>query len=133
MHSQLLLTFTDKDTVKTVIEEIYQTYHLVYNFVYILQDKTNLNELFITYNIDSQFRPEYPLRNTILVHRKKESNSLYTINALNQLVREENNGVLDRNYMIDWNKYRNTIILTNTLGTKKIPTRIFEIIELNKK
>ncbi len=133
MHSHLLLTFTNRDSVKDTIEEIYQTYHLVYNYIYILQDKQNMDELFITYNIDTDFHPETPLRNTILVHRKKESNSLYTINALNELVKEENNGTLDRNFILDWNKFRNMIILTNTVGTKKISTRIFEIIDLSKK
>ncbi len=132
MHSHLLLTFTNRDSVKDTIEEIYQTYHLVYNYIYILQDKQNMDELFITYNIDTDFHPETPLRNTILVHRKKESNSLYTINALNELVKEENNGTLDRNFILDWNKFRNMIILTNTVGTKKISTRIFEIIELSQ-
>ena len=58
--------------------------------IYILQNKGNLDELFITYNIDTAFQPDTPLENTILIHRKKESNSLYTINALNELVKEEN-------------------------------------------
>mgnify|MGYP001569304038 FL=1 len=72
------------------------------------------------------------MSDTILIHRKKESNSLYTINALNQLVKEENGGVLDKSFIIDWQKFRNSIILTNTEGTKKIQTRIFEVIEFNQ-
>ena len=68
-----------------------------------------------------------------MIHRKKESNSLYTINALNQLVKEENGGVLDKSFIIDWQKFRNSIILTNTEGTKRIQTRIFEVIEFNQK
>jgi hypothetical protein len=98
-----------------------------------LQNKADLDELYITYNINTEYRPTQPLRDTILIHRKKESNSLYTINALNQLVREENGGVLDKSFIIDWQKFRNSIILTNTEGTKKIQTRIFEVIEFNQK
>ena len=45
----------------------------------LLQNKGNLDELFVTYNIDTQYKPEKPLENTILVHRKKQSNTLYTI------------------------------------------------------
>ena len=133
MQSQLLCTFTNRENVPVTLERIQETYYLVYNFIYILQDKSNLDELFITYNIDTEFRPENPLENTILVHRKKQTNTLYTINALNELIREENNGKLDISFNIDWSKFRNTIIVTNSIGTKKISTRIFEIIKLTEK
>jgi hypothetical protein len=103
----------------------------VYNFIYVLQNKSNLDELYITFNIDTTKRLEKSLENTILVHRKKQSNTLYTINALNELIKEENNGILDKKFMLDWNKFKNTIIVTNTEGTKKIPTRIFKIIEFS--
>ena len=132
MKTQLLCTFTTKSELQQVLQEIRDTYVIVYNYIYILQNKSDLNELYITYNIDTQYRPTQPMRDTILIHRKKESNSLYTINALNQLVREENGGTLDKSFIIDWQKFKNSIILTNTEGTKKILTRIFEVIEFNQ-
>jgi hypothetical protein len=49
------------------------------------------------------------------------------------LVKEENGGVLDKSFTIDWDKFKNSIIVTNVEGTKKISTRIFEVIEFNKK
>lgn len=133
MKTQLLCTFTTKAELQNTLQEIRETYVIVYNYIYILQNKANLDELYITYNINTEFRPAQPLRDTILIHRKKESNSLYTINALNQLVKEENGGVIDKSFIIDWQKFRNSIILTNTEGTKKIQTRIFEVIEFNQK
>lgn len=133
MKTQLLCTFTSKEELQNTLQTIRETYHIVYNYIYVLQNKGNLDELFITYNIDTAYKPTYPLRDTILVHRKKQSNTLYTINALNELVKEENGGVLDKSFTIDWNKFRNAIIVTNTEGTKKISTRIFEVIEFNKK
>lgn len=133
MQTQLLLTFSNKESYTEILDLILDKYHLMYNYIYILQDKSNLNELFITYNINVQQQPDVPLKNTILVHRKKESNTIYTINALNELIREENNGIHDRNYKINWTKFKNTIIVTNADGTKKLPTRIFEIIELTEK
>jgi len=132
MQTQLLCTFTTKEELQGVLQQIKQTYHIVYNYIYVLQNKTNLDELFITYNIDTQYKPAYPLKDTILVHRKKQSNTLYTINALNELVKELNGGVLDKNFTIDWDNYKNTIIVTNTEGTKKISTRIFEVIEVTQ-
>jgi len=133
MRTQLLCTFTTKEELRDTLQTIRETYHIVYNYIYVLQNKGNLDELFITYNIDTQYQPTYPLRDTILVHRKKESNTLYTINALNELVKEENGGVLDKSFSIDWKKFKNSIIVTNTEGTKKISTRIFEVIEFNAK
>ena len=132
MRTQLLCTFTTRDGLEKTLETIYDTYKLVYNYIYVLQNKTDLDELFVTYNIDTSYQPSMPLRNTILVHRKKESNTLYTINALNELVKEENGGMADRTFMIEWNKFRNSIIVTNPMGTKKIPTRIFEIIDISE-
>jgi len=107
MITQLLCTFTTREELQNTLQSIRETYHIVYNYIYVLQNKGNLDELFITYNIDTQYKPAYPLRDTILVHRKKQSNTLYTINALNELVKEENNGFLDKNFQIDWEKFIN--------------------------
>jgi hypothetical protein len=70
------------------------------------------------------------LQNTILVHRKKESNSLYTINALNTLIKSLNNGYADPNYRVNWNNYRNTILLTNGPELRTLQTSIYKIINL---
>jgi len=133
MQTQLLCTFTNKEELQNTLQLIRETYHIVYNYIYVLQNKGNLDELFVTYNIDTSIKPNKPLQDTILVHRKKQSNTLYTINALNELVKEENGGVLDKSFSIDWDKFKNSIIVTNVEGTKKISTRIFEVIEFNQK
>ena len=133
MQTQLLCTFTNKEELQNTLQLIRETYHIVYNYIYVLKNKGNLENLFVTYNIDTQYKPDRPLHDTILVHRKKQSNTLYTINALNELVKEENNGVLDKSFSIDWDKFKNSIIVTNVEGTKKISTRIFEVIEFNQK
>jgi hypothetical protein len=133
MQTQLLCTFTTKADLQFTLNQIKQTYNVVYNFIYVLQNKENLDELYITYNIDTQYKPNYPLRDTILVHRKKQSNTLYTINALNEIVKEENGGNSSKDYIVDWDKFKNTLIVTNTEGTKKIRTGIYEVIELEIK
>lgn len=70
MQTQLLCTFTTKEELQNILQNIRETYHLVYNYIYVLQNKSNLEELFVTYNIDTQFKPTYPLKDTILVHRR---------------------------------------------------------------
>ena len=133
MQTQLLCTFTSKDELQNCLQRIRETYHLVYNYIYVLQNKSNLEELFVTYNIDTQYKPTYPLRDTILVHRKKQSNTLYTINSLNELVKELNDGKMDKNFTVDWDMFKNCIIVTNTEGVKKISTRVYEVIEFSEK
>ena len=131
MKTQLLCTFTTKERLQTTLQDIRETYHIVYNYIYVLQNKSDLEELFVTYNIDPKYKPDKPLSDTILVHRKKQSNTLYTINALNELIKEENNGVIDKSFTVDWDKFRNSIIVTNVEGTKKINTRVFNVIKFS--
>ena len=69
-------------------------------------------------------------QNTILVHRKKESNTLYTINALNELIKKLNDGIVDTKFPISWQHYRNTILLTQHDELKQLRTKIHKIIEL---
>jgi len=73
-----------------------------------------------------------PMANTILLHRKKESNTLYTINALNTLIKSLNNGFLDKNFMVEWNNYKNCILLTDGPNLRKLDTSIHKIIDFNK-
>jgi hypothetical protein len=132
MNTQLLCTFTTKDELESTLQLVREKYTIVYNYIYILQNKNNLDELFITYNIDSSGIVIPQLNGTILIHRKKESNTIYTINALNELIREENGGVLDKNFQLDWKLFKNSIILTNINGTKRISTRVFDVISFSQ-
>ena len=61
MQTQLLCTFTTKEELQTTLQLIRETYHIVYNYIYVLQNKGNLEELFVTYNIDTSIKPERPL------------------------------------------------------------------------
>ena len=131
-NTQLLCTFTTTDELETTLQTIRETYHIIYNYIYVLQNSVDTDELFVTYNIDTILSPNSHLDNTILVHRKKHSNTLYTINALNQLIRSENGGLLDTNFQLDWEKFKNSIILTNTEGIKKISTKIYQVIKFSE-
>ena len=57
---------------------------------------------------------------------------MYTINALNSLIKSLNGGVEDRNYKVDWENYRNSLILTDGDGYKIMSTTLFRIIDVNK-
>ena len=100
----------------------------MYNKIFVLYSKSN-QEYICTYNVDFGNVANF-LDNTILVHRKKESNTLYTINALNTLIKELNGGIPDPKYRVNWTDYRNCILLTRGPELKRINTRLHKIIEL---
>ncbi len=70
------------------------------------------------------------VRDTIQVHRKKMTNTLYTLNALNQAIIKENDR-LDSNYKIDWNQYQNSLLLLRNGQLSVIPTKLKSVIDLN--
>lgn len=111
------------------LKVISESYDLYSRRIFILKlDPTK--ELLISYNIIPNGNTKF-LPNTILTHRKKETNTLYTINALNKLIKHHNGGVLDRGYQIDWEFYKNCIILTDGDEFKVLRTKIFRIININ--
>ena len=85
-------------------------------------------EYMCTYNIEIEGPNTKILPNTILLHRKKESNTLYTINALNTLIKSLNNGVLDNKFMVNWHDYKNSILLTQGDDLRRLNTSIHKIV-----
>ena len=131
MKTQLLCTFTTKKNLDKVTEEIQTAYNIVFNKIYVLQNEDNINELVCTYNVDSENSIDYnAIESTISLHRKKHTNTLYTINALNEVIKNLNNGVLNTNYNIPWENFRNTLLVINKEGLNRISTRIFKIITI---
>ena len=128
MKSQLLCTFTTKDNLDEIIKKITDSYSIVFNKVYVLQNENNVNELICTYNVEVGSGIDYnKVTGTISLHRKKHSNTLYTINALNECIKNLNNGVLDSKFIMPWENFKNMLLITNSDGLNKINTRIYKI------
>ena len=128
LNNKLFCTFTDLDGLDALIEDIQSKYTIIYNKMFVLEI-VGKDEYVVTYNVDQGNVQTIP-ENTILVHRKKESNTLYTINALNELIKKLNGGVVDTNYKIDWQHYRNCVLLTQHNDLNQLNTKIYKIIEL---
>jgi hypothetical protein len=128
MSNKLFCTFATEDTLEDILEQIQQRYKIIYNKIFVLYSKSQ-DEYICTYNVDFGNVNTF-LDNTILVHRKKESNTLYTINALNTLIKELNGGVLDTNFKIKWEDFHNCILLTKGPELKRVNTKLFKIIEV---
>jgi len=128
MNNRLFCTFTALEELDSLILKLSNRYSIMYNKMFVLHVKSN-NEYVITYNVDQGNINDIP-EQTILVHRKKESNTLYTINALNELIKKLNGGVVDTRYPVNWQHYKNCILLTQHNEIKQLNTKIFKIIEL---
>lgn len=128
LNNKLFCTFTNLDNLDSLIEEITSKYVIIYNKMFVLAI-TGKDEYVVTYNVDQGNVHTIP-ENTILVHRKKESNTLYTINALNELIKKLNGGVVDTKYQVDWQHYRNCILLTQHNELNQLNTKIHKIIEI---
>jgi hypothetical protein len=91
--NKLFCTFTSPADLEETVAEINKRYSILFSKIFVLESPQS-DELICTYNIDTGNMAHSPMNNTILLHRKKESNSLYTINALNTLIKsyKVNNG-----------------------------------------
>jgi len=115
LNNKLFCTFTTPLELEGLVNSISNSYSIMYNKIFVLEVKDS-NEYVLTYNTEHG-NISYIPQNTILVHRKKDSNTLYTINALNELIKSLNGGVVDTNYRIE-----------NEL--RQLRTKIFKIVEL---
>ena len=128
MNNRLFATFTQQNLIEGLINELSSTYNIMYKKMFVLFIKST-NEYVVTYNVEQGNINTIP-ENTILVHRKKESNTLYTINALNDLIKKLNNGKIDPTYKIEWQNYKNCVLLTQQGEVKQLNTKIYKIVDL---
>ena len=128
VNNKLFCTFTALEGLDELISELTRAYSIMYNKMFVLYVKST-DEYVVTYNVEQGNVEGIPL-NTILVHRKKETNTLYTINALNDLIKKLNGGVVDPSYRVNWQHYKNCILLTNHNELKQLNTKVYKIVEL---
>jgi|TARA_R110000824_G_scaffold164685_10_gene341053 hypothetical protein len=134
----LLATFVRTQNITDVIDAISLNFDVVGNKLFMLQDVANKQKKIITYNINKDRDVVFSdvIQDTISLHRKKETNTLYTLNALNEVVKEQNGGELNKSFSVDWNVYQNTLLITykddvtGEMYLKKISTRLLNIVNL---
>jgi hypothetical protein len=123
LKTQLLCTFAHRGDLNIITEYIQTNYEIPEHRIFVFSNADVTDNLYCTYNaFDSGRRGQ----NTISIHRKKETNTLYTVNALNEVIRAVNNGVLDKTYQLDWSRYQNSFILTDDAGYRIINLMFFK-------
>jgi hypothetical protein len=129
LKNKLFCTFSPKDKLEEVLDTIKSEYVIMYGKIFVLESEDS-DEFLCTYNIEVQSTSTRVLPNTILLHRKKETNTLYTINSLNLLIKSLNEGILDTSFRVEWQNYRNTVLLTQGDDLRKLSTKIHKIVNL---
>lgn len=129
MRTQLVCTFVKKHEIEQTIDEIERLFSILNGKVFLLKSTNIQNELMLSYNVVLESRQDF-LPGSIMVHRKKETNTIYTINALNELIMNLNNGVLDKKYPIEWEKYRDTMLLKKPEGLKLLKIELIKVYSI---
>lgn len=129
LKNKLFCTFSTKDRLEETLQTIKNEYVIMYSKIFVLESAES-DEFLCTYNIEVQEGTTRVLPNTILLHRKKETNTLYTINSLNLLIKSLNEGILDTSYRINWPDFKNTVLLSQGDELKKLSTKIYKIVNI---
>ena len=132
MKTQLLCTFTRQSSLDDVINIIIECNDILYDKIYVFSNLNDSSQLMCTYNVEFDDSYQDGIMDTISLHRKKQTNTLYTINALNEVIRSKNNGVLDKKFNVEWSEFQNTLLLTNEAGLNVVPTKIYQIIDVKE-
>jgi len=126
--SQLVCVFSLKENLDYTVGLIEATYFVLYKKIFILSIQDN-EEYICSFNIDKSLQRKQ-LPGAMLVHRKRETNTMYTINSLNELICQQNNGVLDKSFKVNWNNYSNGILLLSNNELRFLKTVLYQIINV---
>lgn len=127
----------------TLVRTSYVPQHILKNIVedfntnriFIFSVDDDIHKRLITFNVEevnlesrfSDFKDKN--RNTLILHRRRDSNTFYTINSLNKLVSHQN-GKESLNYKVNWNDYVNSCVLIDNEGQLKVlKTKLAKIID----
>jgi hypothetical protein len=127
-HRQLLCTFSNNQDFRQTVAEIKVFYEVYSKRIFAFSNINNPKELYLTYNVVNMKKDGQKFPNTILIHRKKQTNTLYTLNAMNKLIEEEN-GQADKSFVVNWKLYENSLIITGDVSVRIIPLKIFNVFE----
>jgi hypothetical protein len=125
----LVCTFVKKHDIDRTIDQIENTFSVLNDKIFLLRSTNIQNELMLSYNVILERREDF-LPGSIMVHRKKETNTIYTINALNELIMNLNNGILDKKFSIEWERYKDTILLKKPDGLKILNIELVKVYSL---
>lgn len=116
----LLASFIYKEKLEWAINHLDSEFHIQKNSVFGYENSIDNNKIIITYKITLKDGERLNLKesfpNAVIIH--KRGDALYTINALNELIRIKFGGEIDtKSVKLNWSDYQNKFIL---LDNKKL-------------
>lgn len=123
----------DEQKIQEEVEFIVNNIEITNNLIFLLQDAENPEKKIITYNaVVEKGKPFNPRLFTMRMHRKKQTNTLYTINALNAAVASQHEGKTGKDLKLDWTQYENSILLTAGKELKVHPVKVDKIFKIEE-
>jgi hypothetical protein len=122
----LLMSFSNEDEYKTHLQVIREIYRPDSN-IFVLQNRYDDKEIYITFNTEYNFKTP----GIIKINKKRETNTMFTIDALNELSIREN-GEIKKDWTPNWNEFENCLILIRDGELSVTPTKIKEIVRIEK-
>lgn len=112
--SLLMASFTSKEKVYDALDKISKTLNINKSQIFTFKNVDFQGEYVLTYNLygenaNIQFDTIWP--NTVRIHRKKHTNTLYSLNAMNELIKSKNGGYLNKGYPIKWEDYSSCLLM----------------------
>ena len=120
----LLLSFSTLEEYRTELQRIREVYRPEGN-IFVLENTEEPNEVYVTFNTTYNFK----MSGIIKMNKNKDTNTLFTIDALNTLAVREI-GKVSRDFVPDWEAYRNSLLLIRDGELYIAKTKIKEIIKL---
>ena len=129
----LLASFMTPEKEQDILDEvnfIVDNLTLTNQYIFLFELKGDPTKKLLTYNsAPEKNKPFNPRLFTMRIHRKKQSNTLYTINALNAAVASQHDGATGKNLKLNWEPYENSLLLTEG---KKLQVHPIEVVKIFK-
>ena len=127
------ITTDDDDVIATEVQEIVDNLELTTNYIFLIKNVDEPSKKIITYNAIPQKGSSFnPRLFTMRVHRKKQTNTLYTINALNAAIASQHDGKRGKDLKLDWSQYESCLLLTSGKELKVHPVEVMKIFKIEE-
>ena len=127
------LTTDDEDKIQTEVEFIVENLNLTNSYIFLLCHAADPSKKLLTYNaITERGKPFNPRLYTMRLHRKKQTNTLYTINALNLAVASQHDGKTGKELRLDWQVYENSLLLATDQKLQVHPIEVLKIFKIEE-
>ena len=124
------VTSSDEEQVLNEVNFIVDNLTLTNQYIFLFQLVNEPDKKVLTYNIlPEKGKPFNPRLFTMRIHRKKQTNTLYTINALNAAVASQHDGATGKNLKLNWEPFVNSLLLTEG---KKLQVHPIEVVKIFK-